>query len=94
MAEDIINSDFLNRVVEVTKELSKMIESASDGKHRAIVILAAEEVNEKSSANAISICGRSKEAISALHDFATQPATKELFRLVATKIAIDNIINK
>ncbi len=63
---------------------------ALTGKHGAIAILAAEEVNENCSANAIALCGRSKEAIAALHDFATQPATKEVFRIVATKIAIDN----
>ena len=53
-----------------------MIESAQDGKHRAIIILAAEEVTEDSSANVIGISGRTKEAMSALHDFATQPQTK------------------
>lgn len=42
MAESILKSDFLNKATEVAKELSTMIESAQDGKHRAIIILAAE----------------------------------------------------
>ncbi len=92
MAENIINSDFLNRVVEVTKELSKMIESASDGKHRGIVILAAKEVNEESSANTIGVCGRSKEIASALHDFATQPSSANLFKRVAIGVSFENIL--
>ncbi|MCM1440662.1 MAG: hypothetical protein NC131_15905 [Roseburia sp.] len=84
MEEKIINSDFLNRVVEVTKELSSLIENATDGKHRGIVILAAEEVNEQSSANVVGISGRKKEVCSALHDFATQSATSDIFKRVAT----------
>jgi len=94
MAENIINSDFLNRVVEVTKELSGMIESATDGKHRGIVILAAEEVNEQSSANVVGISGRSKEIASALHDFATQPSTADMFKRVATGVAFESILKK
>ena len=94
MAESILKSDFLNKATEVVKELSAMIESAQDGKHRAIIILAAEEVTEHSSANVIGISGRHKEALSALHDFATQPQTKGVFRHVAMSVALDNIINK
>lgn len=94
MAESVLKSDFLNKATEVAKELSAMIESAQDGKHRAIIVLAAEEVAENSSANVIGISGRSKEAASALHDFATQSPTKWLFRRVATHVALENLSNK
>lgn len=82
MAEDIIKSDFLKRVEEVSKEFSELVEKAKekDGKHRAIVILASEEVDNKATANIISICGRGQEAFSALHDFAKQPTTSKLFK--------------
>lgn len=92
MAETIINSDFLNKVVDAAKELSAIAESATDGKNRAIIILAAEEVSETASANIVSICGRQKEAISALHDFATQPQTADVFKKVAFNVAMSNII--
>lgn len=94
MTESILKSDFLNKATAVAKELSAMIESAQDGKCRAIIVLAAEEVTEDSSANVIGISGRSKEAMSALHDFATQPQTKDLFSRVATYVALENISNK
>lgn len=94
MAESILKSDFLNKATEVAKELSAMIESAEDGKHRAIIILAAEVVTEDSSANIIRISGRHKEVVSALHDFATQPQTRKVFERVAMSVAFNNIINK
>lgn len=96
MAENTIKSDFHERVVEVIKELSELVQNAKekDGKHRAIVILASEEVDEKISANAIGICGRDKEVCSVLHDFAKQPATAEIFKRVATGVALESILNK
>ena len=95
MAENI-KRDFHTRVVEIAKELSDLIESekAKDGKHRAIVILASEEVDEKTSANAIGIIGRSKEIIAVLHDFAKQPTTAELFKSVATEVVLKSILNQ
>lgn len=96
MAESIIKSDFHERVVEVIKELSELIEKSKekDGKHRAIVILASEEVDENSTANAIGICGREKEVFSALHDFAKQPSTAGIFKRVASFVALESILNK
>lgn len=96
MVENINKSDFHNRVVEALKELSELAESAQkqDGKHRAIVILAAEEVDESTSANAIGICGRGKELHEVLHDFATQPATAKIFKRVATSVAVESILKK
>jgi len=95
MAENI-KSDFHTRVVEIAKELSDLVESekTKDGKHRAIVILASEEVDEKTSANAIGIAGRSKEIIAVLHDFATQPSTAKLFKKVATGIVLESILKE
>lgn len=94
MVENINNSDFLNRVVEVTKELSEMIGSATDGKHRAIVILGAEEVDEKMTANVCGINGRGKEIGAALHNFATQRASAEIFKDVATAVVFESILKK
>ena len=93
MAENI-KSDFLNRFVEVTKELSEMVESATDGKHRGIVILAAEEVDERMTANVCGISGRSKEIAAALHNFATQSASAEIFKDVAAAIVFESLKKK
>lgn len=95
MAENI-KSDFHTRFVEIAKELSELVESekAKDGKHRAIVILASEEVDENRTANAIGICGREKEVFSVLHDFAKQPATAGVFKRVASFVALESILNK
>ncbi len=89
MAENTIKSDFLNRVVEVTKELSEMVESATDGKHRGIVILAAEEFDEKITANVCGVSGRGKEIGAALHNFATQSTSSEIFKDVAIAVIIE-----
>lgn len=96
MVENINKSDFHNRVVEVIKELSELAESAQkqDGKHRAIVILAAEEVDEKMMTNVCCINGRGKEIGSALHNFATQPASAEIFKDVATAVVFESILKK
>lgn len=93
MAENI-NSDFITRVSEVAKELSQLISEATDGKNRGIVILATEEVSESTSKNIVGMCGRQKEIVSALHDFAHQPATSEMFKRVAIATALENISKK
>lgn len=92
MEEKILTSDFLNRATEVCKEITEMIEKATDGKNRGIVILAAEQVNGSSSMNVIGVAGNGKEVFSALHDFATQPQTAGLFRAVSSKVAIETIL--
>lgn len=87
------DKDFSTRVTEIAHELKSLIENNSkDGKQCALIILSSERIDDNTSRNNIGIFGNGGQARNVLHDFASQPSTKDIFMDVAKIVALENII--
>lgn len=85
--------NFSARIVEIAHELSELIkEHNKDGKQCAVIILSSERIDDETSKNNIGIYGHGGQARNVLHDFASQPNTKDIFMDVAKIVALENII--
>lgn len=87
--------DFSTRIIEIAKELQSVIEeNIKDGKQCAVIILSSERIDDETSKNNIGIFGSGGQARNVLHDFATQPNTKDVFFDVAKLVALQNFFKK
>ena len=87
------DKDFSKRVMEIAHELNSLIEkNIKDGKKCAIIILSSERIDDETSKNNIGIFGNGVQARNVLHDFASQPNTKDIFMDVAKIVALENLI--